>query len=214
MRRPGSAVGRVAALLTGLVVLAGSAGCTGSPHRRTPASSARPTVSSSPAATRSPVPPSAPLRVHVTHVAGHLGAAPRVALEHRVGAVVSHYLQGAFLGRYPRTDFHDALGAFTHGARALARRDEGLLTNRSLGATTRSVRATHRAAYLSVVAPHGRVAGVTAAIDVALSVDRGDRPGRRLHLAGRLLMTRTAAGGWAIFGYDLHRSQTPVRRAS
>jgi hypothetical protein len=61
-----------------------------------------------------------------------------------------------------------------------------------------------------VIAPRGKVAGVTAAVDLVFRVDRGDKAGRRVHLKGRLLMTPARPGTWAVFGYDLSRSSAPV----
>ncbi len=84
-----------------------------------------------------------------------------------------------------------------------------LLTNRELGPSTESVRATRRTAYLSVLAPYKVAAGVTAKVDLVFLVDRGDETAQRVRLAGRLLLTRNKSNGWSIFGYDLHRSETP-----
>jgi hypothetical protein len=120
-------------------------------------------------------------------------------------------LDAAFLsGDYPRSDFGSAFSSFTSGAARQARGDQDLLTNHELGPTTESVRATRRTAYLSVLAPYKVAAGVTAKVDLVFVVDRGDQPAQRVRIAGRLLLTRGSdAGGWSIFGYDLHRSATP-----
>ena len=201
-----------AAALAALVLVTGATGCTA---HRTPAAGPAPTPSASGSPQPSHAPPSAPQRVSVTHVAGSLDKAHRALLARHVGRTVSAYVDAAFLaGGYPRSDFSSSFGAFTAGARVDARHDQDLLTNRSFGPTTTSVRATRRTAYLSVLAPKGRVAGVTAAVDLELLVDRGRRPGRHVHLDGRLLLTPTAHGRWSIFGYDLHRSDTPARSAS
>lgn len=181
-------------------------GCTGDPE---PA--AKPSPSSSPTASATPsAPASVPLKVVVTRVSGKLPEKSRPALEANVGKAISAYVDGAFLaGEYPRSDFGDAFGAFTSGAAGDARRDADLLTNRELGPSTESVRATRRTAYLSVLAPYKVAAGVTAKVDLVFVVDRGDDTAQRVRLAGRLLMTRNKSNGWSIFGYDLHRSQTP-----
>lgn len=181
-------------------------GCTGDPE---PA--AKPSPSSSPTASATPpAPASVPLKVVVTRVSGKLPEKSRPALEANVGKAISAYVDGAFLaGDYPRSDFGDAFGAFTSGAAGDARRDADLLTNRELGPSTESVRATRRTAYLSVLAPYKVAAGVTAKVDLVFVVDRGDDTAQRVRLAGRLLMTRNKSNGWSIFGYDLHRSQTP-----
>jgi len=203
------AVRRVAPAL--LLAVLGVSACTGGsePAAERPDSSAGPT-SAAPA-----LPASVPLRVEVTHVAGELPAARSKRLAVRVGRAISAYADAAFLeGDYPRSAFGSSFGAFTAGAAAQARRDVALLTNEPLGATTAGVWATRRTAYLSVIAPKGRVAGVTAAVDLVFRVDRGDRAGRRVQLKGRLLMTPTRTGKWAVFGYDLSRSGTTVRSAS
>lgn len=181
-------------------------GCTGDPE---PA--AKPSPSSSPTASATPpAPASVPLKVVVTRVSGKLPEKSRPALEANVGKAISAYVDGAFLaGDYPRSDFGDAFGAFTSGAAGDARRDADLLTNRELGPSTESVRATRRTAYLSVLAPYKVAAGVTAKVDLVFVVDRGDDTAQRVRLAGRLLLTRNKSNGWSIFGYDLHRSQTP-----
>lgn len=192
--------------LLGVAVLFGTAGCTGDSE---PA--AKPTPSaSSPTPTATPAPVSVPMKVVVTRVSGRLPDKSRHALEANVGRTLSAYVDAAFLkGDYPRSDFSGSFGAFTPGAARDARRDQGLLTNRQLGPTTESVRATRRAAYLSVLAPYKVAAGVTAKVDLVFVVDRGDQPAQQVRLAGRLLLTRNKSGGWSVFGYDLHRSDTP-----
>jgi hypothetical protein len=195
-----------AAALLSLAVLAGTAGCTGDSE---PA--AKPTPSaSSPTASATPVPPSVPTKVVVTRVSGKLPNKSRPALEANVARTLSAYVDAAFLkGDYPRSDFAGSFGSFTPGAARDARRDQGLLTNRPLGPTTESVRATRRTAYLSVLAPYKVAAGVTAKVDLVFVVDRGEQPAQQVRLAGRLLLTRDKSDGWKIFGYDLHRSDTP-----
>jgi hypothetical protein len=207
----GTPVRRAAGLLLGLLLLVTTVGCTGDgpePERPRPSPS-------TPAPTAAPTPRSVPWRVQVTHVAGELRAPGRRALAVRVGRTISAYVDAAFLrGDYPRSDFADAFGSFTSGAARLARRDQALLTNRTLGPTTRSVRATRRTAYLSVLAPRRAVAGVTAAVDLVLVVDRGTRADQRVRVQGRLLLTRDTRGRWRIFGYDVRWSQTPAGGAS
>ena len=169
------------------------------------ASSTAPSTASTP-----PAPESVPFKVVVTRVSGKLPDRSRPALEANVRKALSAYVDGAFLaGDYPRTDFRAAFGVFTPGAARDARRDQDLLTNRRLGPSTESVRATRRTAYLSVLAPYKVAAGVTAKVNLVFVVERGDRTAQRVRLAGRLLLTRDKSNGWSVFGYDLHRSQTP-----
>jgi hypothetical protein len=197
-------------VLAVLVATALVGGCSGDPEPAAkPSPSSPPSSAPSPSASP-PAPRSVPLKVVVTRVSGKLPKRSRPPLEANVGKTISAYLDGAFLaGDYPRSDFRDAFGAFTSGTAGDARRDADLLTNRELGPTTESVRATRRTAYLSVLAPHKVAAGVTAKVDLVFLVDRGDQAAQRVRLAGRLLLTRNKSNGWSIFGYDLHRSETP-----
>lgn len=193
------------AALTAVAALAG--GCT---DHSAPAARPSPSASATTSASATPAPESVPLKVVVTRVSGRLPDKSRPALEANVGKAISAYADGAFLaGDYPRSDFREAFGVFTAGAARDARRDQDLLTNRRLGPSTESVRATRRSAYLSVLAPYKVAAGVTAKVDLVFVVERGDRAAQRVRLAGRLLLTRNKANGWSVFGYDLHRSQTP-----
>lgn len=185
-------------------------GCTGhgAPHRSTPANGA-------PGPSTSQPPPSAPFRVAVTRVSGELTQDDRSALAADVRRVLAAYVDAAFLaGRYPRSDFTDAFTTFTAGAARTARRDRDLLTNRRFGPSTESVRAVRRTAYLSVLAPSEVAAGVTARVSLDLVVRRSTGPSERVRLQGRLLLTRNAHNRWSIFGYDLSRSDTPLRSAS
>lgn len=200
-------VTRPAALLLGLTMATATAGCSGgSEPGAKPSSRTAPTTASA-----VPRLASAPMKVVVTRVSGKLPAKSRPALEAHIGKALSTYVDAAFLtGTYPRSDFGSSGRAFTSGAARDFRRDRRLLTNEQLGPTTESVRATRRTAYLSVLAPYQVAAGVTARVDLVFVVDRGNRPPQRVRLAGRLLLTRsTSDGGWSIFGYDLHRSDTP-----
>jgi hypothetical protein len=196
------------ATLATVLLLAGTTACTGGSDD----DKSGPKSSQSP----SSQPPSAPFRVSVTHVAGELSKSKRANVARRVRTTLSAYVDAAFLaGDYPRSDFDSSFRSFTSGAARDARSDRGLLTNRSLGASTASVRAIRRTAYLSVLAPKQHPAGVTAAVNLVFLVDRGDRPAQRVHLKGRLVLTHAKHGGkWSIFGYDLSRSQAPARSES
>lgn len=200
--------------MLGVVLAAGSTACTGGAEPAADSTSG-PGAGQATGSPSVPAPRSAPLRTEVTHVAGQLSAGDRQLVATRVGRTISAYVDAAFLGgAYPRSEFDTSFGAFTTGGAEQARRDIPLLTNQPLGTSTRTVQATRRTAYLSVLAPRGTVAGVTAAVNLVFRVDRGERPGRRVHLKGRLLLTKDESGSWAIFGYDLNRSSTPVREAS
>jgi len=206
---------RLTTLAPTLLLVACTAACTSgsAPEQPTGTGSSH---DSAPSTTATPAPPpSVPMQVRVTHLAGTLGPAERKALASRVGHTISTYVDAAFLaGDYPRSGFAGSFGVFTRGAARLARDDQALLTNQSLGATTRSVQATRRTAYLSVLAPRKRVAGVTAAVDLVFRVERVQGPAQRVEVRGRLLLGRNEAGAWRIFGYDVTRAQTPARPAS
>lgn len=199
---------RFAAAFSAAVLLAAATACTGGSDDRK--------SEPKPSQTPSSQPPSAPFRVSVTHVAGKLSKPKRATVARRVRAALSAYVDAAFLGGdYPRSDFGSSFRSFTAGAVHDARADQRLLTNRSLGASTASVRSIRRTAYLSVLAPKEHPAGVTAAVDLVFLVDRGDQRAQRVQLKGRLLLTHAKNGGrWSIFGYHLNRSQKPARSAS
>jgi hypothetical protein len=209
---PGWPTRLLTGLLAGLLLMASATACTGDTGREEPREPAA--GASSPSST--PVgPPSAPMRVQVTHVAGRLGPARRAALAAAVRRTLSAYVDAAFLaGDYPRSSFAGSFTSFTRGAARQARGDLALLTNQSLGPTTRSVRATRRTAYLSVLSPRQHVAGVTAAVDLVFRVERGAARAQRVEVRGRLLLTRDRSGAWRIFGYDVARSQAPDRTGS
>ena len=200
-----------AVLATALV---GATGCTGASDRSTGPVPGPSRVSPTAEPSRSR-PPSVPVRARVTRVAGRLAARDRTRLAVQVGRTVAAYTDAAFLtGSYPRSAFGTSFGAFTDEAGVSARRSVALLTNQPLGDTTRSVRATRRTAYLSVLAPAGRVSGVTAAVDLVFRVDRVEAADRRVRLTGRLLLTQDRSGRWRIFGYDVARSGSSVRSLS
>jgi hypothetical protein len=200
---------RARALLLALPVLLLPTACTGD-HGAQKHAQQEQSVASTPVLRGS-----VPFRVEVTHVAGKLPGKRRAVLASHVRRTLSSYVDAAFLrGDYPQAHFAGATHPFAPTLASAVRRDGALLTNAPLAGSTRSVRATHRTAYLSVLAPHGSPAGVTAAVDLVFAVDRGDRTAQRVELRGRLLLSPARGGGWRIFGYDLDRSQRPVRSAS
>jgi hypothetical protein len=204
-----TSVRRAAGVVVCALALTASAGCTGG--SKTPA--ARPTPAASSASTGSVAtmtPRPVPLKVLVTRVSGRLPAKARTSLQGNVGRTISAYVDGAFLGDYPRSDFSAAFATFTKGAASDAKRDRDLLTNARFGPSTGSVAVKKQTAYLSVLAPHKVAAGVTARVELALLLDRADKSAERVHVTGRLLLTRKQGGGWQIFGYDLARSNTAV----
>jgi hypothetical protein len=150
----------------------------------------------------------------VTRVAGTLAAKDRAALTSHVGRTISRYFDAAYLhGRYPRSDFGNALPTFSRAAVRKAKADERMLTNAALGSTTTSVTARKESAYLAVLAPYKVAAGVTARIQLVYVAHRGAKAAKRVEVTGRLLLTRRRhRGGWQIFGYDVARSVSPLAK--
>lgn len=130
------------------------------------------------------------VRTRVTRVAGRVPAAARVQLVARVDRIVTGYVEGLVDGSA------DPYAHFTPGARRLAAAsDRPRLPAR--------LRAGPASAYLAVLAPQGRILGVTARFRVPLLPDRDAGPRRAVaDLSGRLLLTPTQ-GGWRVFGYDV-----------
>lgn len=196
-------VRRSAVALTAVLLALTSTGCTGDEGpRSTPAPS--PTASEGSTATLEPRP--APARVRVTRVAGRMRPKDRDVLADNVGKVVTAYFDDAFLGGdQPRTGFRDGFATFTPDAARSARRQQRLTTNAALGPTAEAVVPRRQRAFLSVLAPKGVATGVTARVDLAYLVQRGEGADRLVTVRGRLLLTRVDSGGWKIFGYDLTR---------
>ena len=200
------------AVMVGLALVLSVSACT---QDRAPHRSASSASTSAPVASAGSQPRSAPFRVVVTRVSGKLAKDDRAVLAANVRRVLTGYVDAAFLGgAYPRSDFSDSFATFTGGAAREARRDTGLLTNARLGPSTESVRAFRRTAFLSVLAPNDVAAGVTANLNLEFVVRRSTEPAQRVRLKGRMLLTRNAANGWSIFGYDLSRSDTAFPEAS
>jgi hypothetical protein len=145
-------------------------------------------------------PQSVPLKVVVTRVAGHLGTKARTQLADEVKKTISSYVDAAFLG----SDSSAAFKTFTPGAAKDAQRDQAVLTGAGLGDAS-SVQAKTLTAYLAVLAPKSKPAGVTARVHFVLEAD-----GKRVDYKGRLLLTG-GKDGWQVFGYDVSRSDLPAQ---
>ena len=133
-------------------------------------------------------------------LAGRLPGAQRRALALDVREVVDGWIDAAYLGDYPRTDFADSWPGFTARAQAQARRDADLMSNRDIGADTDEVEAEVRDVALDVVSVKGRPAGVTARVALRF-VTTGDTS-QTVRVHGRLYLTR-GKQGWQVFGYDV-----------
>jgi hypothetical protein len=148
----------------------------------------------------------APLRVSVSKVTGNLSKSARSRLKTSAGQPVRRWLDAGFVkGTYPRADFSRTYRVFTAGAVQSAKRDRSLLTNVQLGPRLVDVAAKRRSAQLSVLTVHGHPRGVTARIRLILLGVQQDGSRVTVRLAGDVYLTRTPAGAWKIFGYDLTR---------
>lgn len=138
----------------------------------------------------------------VGKVRGTLKNGPAEQALAEVTAVVDAWIDAAFGGDYPRTDFTAAFAAFTKDARALAEKQAGVLTNADLGGELAAVEITERKVRVDLVGTGRKPAGATARVDVGL--DLGDAGADRV--TGRLLLS-PSADGWQVFGFDVQRGQ-------
>lgn len=209
--RPRAGRARLLGLLCTAVLVA-TAGCTGDPAvREEPAPSPVPSASVGASATLHAKP--VPTEVSVARVlGGRLPSPQRRRVTRQVEGLVSRYVEGAFLGDYPRGGFSAAFTDFSREAARKARTDRVLLTNAGSGAETETVRPLRKRAVLYVLKPHRTVAGITARIRVVFLQELADAGTRRVTVSGRLLLSRTKAGPWEVFGYDVTRASTTAAK--
>ena len=154
-----------------------------------------------PAASASAAPAEVSTVASVGELAGRLPQARRERLVEQVRQVVDGWIDAAYLaGDYPRTDFADSWPGFTPGARAKARRDGDLMSNRDLGAAIDGVEPQRRRVVLDVLSVEGRPVGVTARVVLRFATT-GDTV-KDVRVSGRLHLTK-GAQGWQVFGYDV-----------
>ncbi|GEP37938.1 hypothetical protein NPS01_16010 [Nocardioides psychrotolerans] len=146
----------------------------------------------------------APLETVATvgKVVGKLSGPRRARLKAQVTEVVDGWIDAAYLGSYPRTDFADAFPGFSQGAVADARTDGALMSNKAWGADLDEVVALQRRLTIDVLAPSDRAAGVTAR--VVLTMRLSGEVNRKERVGGSLFMTYRD-GAWQVFGYDVTR---------
>jgi hypothetical protein len=193
--RRGSLLGVVLSLVLSLFLGATMAACrseSGASAPRSPAPSAGADSVSLAAA-----PVAVQARLHRVH--GRLPDARRKAVRRQVASVVERWWDAAYLGgSYPRTRFSHAFPGFTVGARARARQDERLMSNRDIGARIDSVTPQRASMRLDVLAVAGQARGVTARFVLRFSTT-GPRAGTSV-VRGRVFLTRRH-GPWRVFGY-------------
>jgi len=133
-------------------------------------------------------------------VEGKLPRSRRDELAAEVQEVVDEWIDGAYLGDYPRSDFSAAWAGFTPGARTKAERDAGLMSNSDVGAQLDAVEPERRSVTLDVLSVRQRPVGVTAHVVLRFTTTgSGDQDVR---VAGRLYLT-PGKQGWQVFGYDM-----------
>jgi hypothetical protein len=146
----------------------------------------------------------------VATVTGRLPAQRRQALAQQVGAVVDGWLDHAYLGDFPRTDYAPAFTGFTAGAAAKAQHQLALMSNAGLSDRIQKATATKRSISLDVLAVGQRPAGVTASVDLAF-VTSGAAAGPQ-EVTGTLDLS-PVGDGWKVFGYRISRTPSPAAAA-
>lgn len=149
-------------------------------------------------------PPGIETKAALGTVNGRLAPDRRQRLTKQVTTTVDAWLDAAYIGSYPRSDFRNAFASFTADAADDARTDRNLMSNTEIGDRLDSAVATTRRLRIDVLAPRGRAVGVTArfvlVIDLTGEIERADR------VAGRLFMG-SREGEWRVFGYDVNRGR-------
>lgn len=140
----------------------------------------------------------------VVKVVGKLGAAAEEKVLTDVTEIMDRWIDGAYAGDYPRSDFDAAFADFTKDAKALALKQSAILSNAKDGADLTGVEFSQRLVRIDVLAPKGKVAGATARFRLTLAL-AGDAERTDL-VSGRLLLTPTKAG-WKVFGFDVRRGE-------
>ncbi|MFT4265397.1 MAG: hypothetical protein QM572_18605 [Nocardioides sp.] len=136
----------------------------------------------------------------IAAVTGRLDQAGRDELSAAIGEVIDDYLDAAYLGDFPRTDFSAAFADFTDGAREQAQDDLDLLTSTALSGSIDEADATQRTVALDILAPKNTPAGVTATWD--LTFDTTGTVDSTQHVTGRFDLT-PIDGAWKVFGYTV-----------
>lgn len=127
--------------------------------------------------------------------------AERAATE--VTAVVERWLDEAYGGDYPRSDFGTAFRGFTKDAAALAEKQPAIMSNTKVGSKVEGVEFARRVVRVDLAGPRGKAAGATARFRATIQLAGLDRADE---IAGRLMLT-PAKGGWKVFGFDVRREE-------
>ncbi|WP_243058221.1 hypothetical protein [Nocardioides sp. SR21] len=148
-----------------------------------------------------PAEPPVETKVLVGKLTGRLPKAERVKVVTEIGAVVEGWTQAAYVGGdYPRRDFADSWPGFTAGARALARKDQALMSNQDVGTRIDGVEVRRSRVVLDVLSVEQLARAVTAR--VLLEFRTTGSVEKKVRVQGRLYLTHEDAG-WQVFGYDM-----------
>ncbi|GAA3665939.1 hypothetical protein GCM10022237_27470 [Nocardioides ginsengisoli] len=137
-------------------------------------------------------------------VRGPLGRAKSDAVLTGVTKVVDAWIDAAYGGDYPRTDFKAGFGAFTPQARRLAVKQSTVMTNAEVGAGLTGVELTRRKVLVDVLSVGRRARGATARVWIEMRL--AGKTTRTDLVTGRLLLTPTKQG-WTVFGFDVRRGK-------
>lgn len=157
-----------------------------------------------PAPQASATPTEAPrleLATKVGEVSGRLPKPVRAPLIEEVGGLVRDWMESAYLSG-PDPDLATAFDAFTEDAADQARHESQITSNAGL-AGAESLTPRHGKMVLDVLAPRGKVAGMTARIQLVMDVPD---TGAADQISGSLFLTKVK-GDWEVFGFDLNRGQ-------
>lgn len=193
--RPGRPVRPVCTAAACLALALSLAACTGDEEPK----GDEPTSSDSPSG-----PPPITTVARLGKVVGDLDKQKRAALRTKVADVVDGWIDAAYLGDFPRTDFSDAFPGFTNGAAADAGVDAGLMTNKRYAADLEQVLATKREVVVDALAVRKHAVAATAHFVLAMTLDGGVH--RKERVRGRLFLT-FEKGAWRVFGYDVNRGR-------
>jgi hypothetical protein len=137
-------------------------------------------------------------------VGKQLNAVRRERVKTRVTAAIDPWLDGAFLGDFPRSNWSSAFAGFTEGAAADAEhRDLDLLTNAAIADQIESATATRRRVRLNVFSFKGHPRGATAHVVLDYTT-KGDLE-EAMQVRGDLYLAKVK-GEWKIFGYDVDQA--------
>jgi len=148
--------------------------------------------------------PDVPTVITLQNVGQQLDADHRTRVKDGVTAVLDPWLEGAFLGDFPREGYTAAFAGFSKGAAEDAERDLDLLSNQAIADQIDSATATKRRVRLDVFAPEGHPRGVTAhfVLDFTTAGDLEES----MRVRGDLYLAKDK-GEWKIFGYDIDQAE-------